>query len=156
MSPSHPSEVSTLRLWLLRAVYLFIALGLVLTVWPDIVAPSDTTANADTVILALLGALALLCLVGLRYPLQMIPVLLFELLWKAIWVGAFALRMWLNQGLDQYASETLFACLLGIVLVPLALPWGYVFRHYVAAKSEPWRRRIPPAAEPAAAGRPGA
>ena len=146
MSPSRLSEVSTLRLYLLRAMYLFIAVGLVLTVWPDIVAPSDTIANAKTVIRSLLGALALLSAPGLRYPLQMIPVLLFELLWKIIWVVAFALRMFLHQGLDQYATETLFACLLGLVLVPLALPWGYVFRHYLAARSEPWRQPAPPPA----------
>ena len=146
MNSSEYLEVSTLRLWLLRAMYLFIAVGLALTVWPDIIAPSHTAANASTVIRALLGALALLCALGLRYPLQMLPVLLFELLWKVIWVVAFALRMWMHQGLDQYATETLFACLLGIVLVPLALPWGYVYRHYVTARGEPWRRPSPPAA----------
>ena len=146
MNPPHLSEISTLRLWLLRAMYLFIALGLVLTVWPGIVAPSDTTADVGTVVQALLGALALLCIVGLRYPLRMIPVLLFELLWKLIWVVAFALRMWQHQGLDQYASETLFACVIGVVLVPLALPWAYVFKHYMTAKSEPWHQQIPPAA----------
>ena len=146
MNSPQLSEVSTLRLWLLRAMYLFIAAGLLLTVWPDIIAPSDTVASAKTVIRSLLGALALLCLLGLRYPLQMIPVLLFELLWKVIWVVAFALRMWLHQGLDQYATETLFACVLGVVLVPIALPWSYVFRHYFAARSEPWRRPTPPVA----------
>ena len=134
------SEVSTFRLYLLRAMYLFIAVGLALTVWPGIITPPNTVANASTVIRSLLGALALLCVLGLRYPVQMLPMLLFELLWKLIWVVAFALRMWLHQGLDEYASETLFACLLGIVLVPLAVPWGYVIRHYVAARAEPWRR----------------
>ncbi|CAN5606429.1 hypothetical protein BH18VER1_BH18VER1_06790 [soil metagenome] len=127
-------------------MYLFIAIGLALTVWPAIVAPPNTAANANTVIRSLLGALAVFCVLGLRYPLQMLPLLLFELLWKLIWVVAFALRMWLHQGLDAYASETLLACLMGVILVPLVMPWGYVFRHYVAAKGEPWRRRDPPAA----------
>ena len=127
-------------------MYLFIAVGLVLTVWPDIIAPPNTVANVNTVVRSLLGALAVLCLLGLRYPLQMLPLLLFEFLWKMIWVVAFALRMWLHQGLDQYASETLFACLMGVVLVPITVPWGYVFRHYVTARGEPWRRSDPPSA----------
>lgn len=133
-------EVTTLRLYLLRAMYLLIAVGLVLNVFPHIIAPADTVANARTVVFSLLGALALLCLLGLRYPLQMLPLLLFELVWKIIWIVAFALRMWSHQGLDQYASETLFACVMGIVLTPIAVPWGYVFKHYVAAEGEPWRR----------------
>ncbi len=139
------SETTTFRLYLLRAMYLFIAAGLALTVWPDIIAPPNTVANANTVIRSLLGALAVLCVLGLRYPLQMLPVLLFEFLWKVIWVVAFALRMWMHQGLDQYATETLFACLMGIVLVPIAVPWGYVLRHYVAAKGDRWGRTSPSA-----------
>ena len=27
---------------------------------------------------------------------------------------------------------------MGIVLVPLVLPWGYLFRHYVKAPGERW------------------
>jgi hypothetical protein len=134
------SEISTLRLFLLRAMYLLIAVGLAFTVWPAIIAPPGTAANANTVIRSLLGALALLSALGLRYPVKMLPLLLFEFLWKVIWVVAFALRMWLNEGLDAYASETLFACLIGVVLVPLVVPWGYVVRHYIRAEPEPWRK----------------
>ncbi|HSH37435.1 MAG TPA: hypothetical protein VK993_01510 [Chthoniobacterales bacterium] len=126
-------------------MYLFITLGLALRVWPDIIAPSDTAANAKTVIRSLLGALAVLSALGVGFPLQMLPVLLFELLWKLIYTVAFALRMWLHQGLDAYATETLFACLLGVVLVAAVLPWRYAFGHYVAATCEPWRRPDPPA-----------
>ena len=132
------SEISTLRLTLLRGMYLLIAVGLGLAIWPSIIAPSDSVANEGTVISALLGALAIVAAMGLRYPLQMLPILLFELLWKLIWVVAFALRMWLDTGLDDYAAETLFACLMGVVLVPIVLPWRYVFTHYFRAVAEPW------------------
>lgn len=133
-------EVSTIRLYLLRAMYLLIAVGLGFTIWPGIISPSGTVANANTVVRSLLGALAVLAAVGIRYPLQMLPILLFELLWKVIWVVAFALRMWLHTGLDDYASETLFACLMGVVLVPIVIPWTYVLEHYVRAAGDPWRK----------------
>lgn len=140
------SEVSTLRLYLLRAMYLLIAVGLGLTVWPAIIFPPDSVANAKTVIRALLGALAVLAVVGVRYPLQMLPLLLFEFLWKVIWVVAFALRMWLDTGLDEYASETLFACMMGVVLVPIVIPWRYVLAHYVQAAGDPWHKQQYPRA----------
>ena len=78
-------------------------------------------------------------LLGLRYPLKMLPLLLFELLWKVIWVSASAIPMWLGPGLDEYASETLFACLMGVVLVPIAIPWSYVLNHYLRASGDRWR-----------------
>jgi hypothetical protein len=133
------SEVSTLRLCLLRGMYLLITVGLGITIWPSIVAPPGPVANQGTVIQALLGALAIVSALGLGYPLKMLPILLFELLWKLIWVVAFALRMWLATGLDEYASQTLFACLIGVVLVPIVVPWGYVFEHYIRAAGTPWR-----------------
>lgn len=134
------NEISLFRLYLLRAMYLLIAAGLATTVWPHIIAPVDLAAGPKSVIRALLGALAVMCLLGLRYPLQMLPLLLFELLWKVIWVGASAVPMWLGPGLDDYASETLFACLMGVVLVPIAIPWGYVVNHYLRAPGNPWSR----------------
>lgn len=132
------AEVSTLRLYLLRAMYALIAVGLGLTIWPLIVTP-PFNADAGSVVRALLGALALLAALGIRYPLKMLPLLIFELLWKVIWVVASALPMWLGPGLDAYAAETLFACLIGVVLVPLVIPWGYFHAHYIRAPGEPWR-----------------
>lgn len=131
-------EVSALRLNLLRGMYLLIAVGLGFTIWPQILFPSGSQADEHTVISALLGALGMMCLLGLRYPLKMLPLLIFEFLWKLIWVLAFAYRMWRDTGLDPYAADTLFACVIGLVLVPVVLPWGYVFERYIKAKGSPF------------------
>ncbi len=134
-------EVSLLRLYLLRAMYLLIGVGLGISLWPSIIASSGVDADANTVVKALLGALSLLCVLGLRYPLRMLPLLIFELLWKLIWVVVFALPLWVTDSLDSYGQETLFACMMGVVLVPLVLPWGYIYRTYVAAPTDAWTRK---------------
>src|SRR5690606_40530661 len=77
--------ISTLRLWLLRAMYALIAVGLGLTIWPLILTP-PASADEGSVIHALLGALAVMAALGVRYPLKMLPLLLFELLWKVLWI----------------------------------------------------------------------
>lgn len=129
-------EITKLNLYLLRAMYILISLGLVLTVWPEIIAPYQRLANQDSVIQSLLGALALLAIIGMRYPLKMLPILIFELIWKLIWVIGFALPTWVNNDLDTYAKETLFACLIGVILVPIVIPWRFAYRHFVKAKIE--------------------
>jgi hypothetical protein len=97
------------------------------------------------VILSVLSATALLAVVGIRYPIKMLPLLFFELVWKSIWILVFGLPRLLSGGLDPSVSfggtETLIACLVGIVLVPLAIPWGYVFKQYVQAPGAPWRKQ---------------
>jgi hypothetical protein len=135
------SDVSTVRLYALRALYALIAVGLGITIWPGILAPPDDLSHMASVVRSVLGAVALLALLGLRYPLKMLPLLFFEFVWKSIWVVAFGLPLWLGQELDANTRETLNACLMGIVLVPLAVPWGYVFRHYMKTPGDRWRGR---------------
>lgn len=144
------SDVSTFRLYLLRAMYLLMAVGLGITVWPGILAPGDVS-HMGSVVRSMLGALALIALWGLRYPVKMLPMLLFEFMWKVIWVLAFALAPLLNGQLDEARHETLFECLVGVVLVPIAVPWGYVFQHYVKARGDRWHGKGASAQQGAAA-----
>ena len=133
--------MSTLRLYLLRGMYLLIAVGLALTIWPLILFPPDNAADSKTVVRAMLGALSLLSLLGLRYPLQMLPILIFEFAWKTLWVVVFALPLLLRGRLSAAGRENLMACLMGVVLVPLVLPWGYVLERYLKAPGDRWRAR---------------
>ncbi len=142
------TEVSQLRLHVMRAMYLFIAVGLGLTIWPSIIEHKLSLPLMNGVVLSLLGTVALLSLLGLRYPLQMIPVLLFELIWKAIWLVAFALPLWSAGQIDERTASTVFDTALGAVLL-LVIPWPYVYRHYVAKPGDAWRRER--SAEPATA-----
>ena len=138
------SEVSTFRLYLLRAMYLFTVVGLAIEKLPALLHPA-TLSPGDSVILSVLGATALLAVVGIRYPIKMLPLLFFEFVWKAIWILIFGLPLLLSGGLDPNISfggtETLIACLVGVVLVPLVTPWGYVFKHYFRAPGARWGKK---------------
>ena len=90
----------------------------------------------------MLSALALLAVVGIRYPLKMLPLLFFELLWKVLWVLSWGLPLWLSQQLGSDSQETLISVLMGVVLVPLVIPWGYVFKQYVKAPGDPWGKPV--------------
>jgi hypothetical protein len=140
------SEVSTFRLYLLRAMYVFVALGLaIFKLGPAMLHPENLSPQ-DGVIVSVLGAFALLAVAGIRYPLKMLPLLFFEFVWKAIWVVAFGLPLLFSGGLDANVSfggaKTLINCLLGIVLVPIVTPWGYVFKHYVKAPGDRWGKQV--------------
>jgi hypothetical protein len=138
------SEVSTLRLYLLRAIYVFTVVGLAIEKLPALLHPA-TLSPGDSVILSVLGATALLAVVGIRYPLKMLPVLFFEFVWKSIWILTFGLPLLLSGGLDPNVTfggtETLIACLVGVVLVPLAIPWGYVLKHYLKVPGARWGKK---------------
>ena len=90
------SEVSTFTLYLLRAGYLYIAVGLAIfqlpaLLHPEIPVPSGRGGSERALGDGALGG------VGLRYPVKMLPLLFFEFLWKAIWLVAFGLPLLLSR-----------------------------------------------------------
>ena len=140
------SDVSTFRLYLLRAMYAFMAVGLAIFKWPGILNPPPGLSNTGSIVGSFLGALSLLAVLGIRYPLKMLPLLLFELLWKVMWVLGWGLPLWFTQQLTQQlgpdAQANLINCLVGVVLVPLVMPWGYVLKQYVQAPGDRWGKRV--------------
>ncbi len=136
------TEVSTFRLYLLRAMYVFIVVGLAVQKWPGILNPPADIPHMGTVVGSVLGAVMLLAVLGIRYPLKLLPLLFFELVWKSMWVLMWGLPLWSTGQLTPDRQETLIACLVGIVLVPLVMPSGDVLNRYVKAPGDPWRKRM--------------
>lgn len=134
------NDVSLTRLYVLRATYLFVAGGLAFAIWPNIISHEPGWPLMNGVVACLLGAVSLGALLGLRYPLQMLPVLLFELVWKLLWLGAVALPLWAGGQMDARTMQTVWECLLGVVLVPLVVPWRYLIEHYVRQPGDRWGR----------------
>ena len=134
-------EVSLFRLYLLRATYVLMVVGLGTTIWPLILQHPPDVPLMKGVVRSLLGAVSLLAILGIRYPLKMLPLLFFELVWKIIWCLSFGLPLWSAHQLDPDAQETMKACLMGVVLFPLVIPWPYVLAHYVKVSGDRWSKR---------------
>jgi hypothetical protein len=134
-------EISMFRLYLLRACYLLIAVGLAFMIWPGIISHPDSLPHMNGVVRSLLGGVSLLALLGIRYPLQMLPLLFFELMWKLIWVIAFGLPLWLAGNLDADHTSSMGDCIFGIVVVMIVMPWGYVVDNYLKQPGDRWRGR---------------
>ncbi len=132
------NQVSTFRLYLLRAMYLFIVAGLATYVWPDVIHSPRHWGLAEGEIDCMLAAFSILCALGLRYPLQMLPVLLWEITWKTLWLLLVPLPQWRTGHVDDAIKPALFAISM-VALVYLAVPWPYVFTRYVKAAGERWR-----------------
>jgi hypothetical protein len=130
--------VSTFRLYVLRATYLMISIFLLTQIWPALVRHAGEAPVMPNVARCLLAAMAPLVLLGLRYPLKMMPILFFELTWKTIWVVAFGLPLLSAHQMDPNTWETFKACLFGVVLLPIIIPWGYTITTYVKPRGDRW------------------
>ena len=137
-SSATPSEVSLLRLYTLRVAYFVMAAGIAVYFWPSVLHHSNEFAAAQGIRFALLAGLGATAALGLRYPVQMLPVLLFELVWKAIYLIAFGLPMWSAHQITAAAAEDIKAVVMVVIFIPL-IPWRYVFAQYVLKRGDRWK-----------------
>lgn len=133
------TELSLFRLYALRVFYLVLALGLGVYYWPTLIGHDNNVfVAARGIQCAMLSGLGLTAALGLRYPVKMLPILLFEVIWKAIYMIAFAAPLWSAHQISDAVAADIQAVLMVVVLVPL-IPWRYVVSNYVLARGDRWR-----------------
>jgi hypothetical protein len=134
-------SVDDLPLWrlnLMRVGYLVMGGGLVVVKWPLLV-DLDERGLAEGSVVALLVGMSVLALLGLRYPRRMLPILLFEVIWKLIWLAVVAAPLWVDGRLEgDFLVQTETILLVAIIIA--VVPWRHVIRRYVTAAGDPWRR----------------
>lgn len=131
--------LSVVRRNLLRACFALMAVGLGFTAWPRLLTAVPDRPLMDGVVDAVLCAMQLLAIVGIFAPARMLPILVFEVLWKAIWALSVALPLAINGEVSGEVAETLFACAIAVPFV-FIIPWRTIVAE-LTAERESWRRR---------------
>jgi hypothetical protein len=132
-------DVSLLRLNVMRAYFLLLFLERTYRVLPGLVSPEVPLGPWDGVAYSFWGALALLAAVALRYPLQMVPLLLIHILYKTLWLLAVPLPVWLaGARFDPTMVSFTWAMAIGALVDLIVIPWGYVMANYVRKPGDPW------------------
>lgn len=116
---------------------MFVGLGLV--VWPSVIDHTNEFVNPYGARFSLLAGVGAMALLGIRYPLQMLPLILFEFVWKTIFLAAFVFPLWSVGKMDEVTIASAWECATIYIFIPL-IPWRYVFTHYVRKRGERWRR----------------
>lgn len=131
-------HVPVWRLNLIRFMFILIAFVMGSFIWPQLLFASAGWHWGLGMGKSMLAALALLSLLGIRYPLQMLPLMLFELAWKTIWMASIALPAWASDRMSDDIADLFFDCV-GVVVLFLVIPWRYVWARYFKQPTEPWR-----------------
>jgi len=123
--------VSKWRLILLRTYYVVIFVLLGSETWPEIFTRGGSWQPLAGIAFSFWAALSTLAILGLRYPLRMLPLLLLQMLYKTTWLLGVALPLWKTGKFDQTAHSLFVACAVGVVLDLIVIPWRYVLESYV-------------------------
>jgi hypothetical protein len=132
-------SLRTSRLNLMRVGYLFMGVGLVLVKWPLIVTGTVATLPVyEGVVAVLLTAMSLLAFLGLRYPVAMLPVLMFEVGWKVIWLAVVGIPNLAAGDMNAQFTSVFFNVCFGVVVF-VVTPWDYAWKRFVRAPGDRWR-----------------
>jgi hypothetical protein len=104
-------------------------------VWPSIVFHQKVWEPVPGVAYSFWGALSALSVLGIRYPLAMLPLLFMQLVYKAVWLLAVARPV----GFSGAAKEMTAVFAVGLALDIVAIPWPYVVSRFVRGRGDRWR-----------------
>lgn len=133
------SQVKSIRWGWLKAMYILTiiiagGLGLGIIFFPDHI-KSFFLSSCDPIPYGIEGsvflAFGLLAMLGLRDPLKFVPVLLFQLTYKTVWLVAVALPLMVTGRFPASHIITVVIFMLFIVGDVIAIPFSYVFKKQI-------------------------
>lgn len=114
----------------MRVGYLMVFLFLGTMSWKSILTHEGPWDSVLAAALCMWAAQALLSLIGVFHPLKMLPLLLFEVFYKLLWLVVVAWPLWWSGRLEGSANENMTYAFLWVAPPLIFIPWGYVFRKY--------------------------
>ena len=114
----------------LRLVFALNVIGLGPGVWQAMLRPSEPWAYYDGVAMSFWAALSLLAVIGVFSPLRMLPLLLLQLSYKAIWLLCVGLPLSQQGPMSDALLELTKANGVGVILLTLVIPWRYLTIRY--------------------------
>lgn len=101
------------------------------TAWTHILTHQGAWEPYEAVAWCAWAAYATLSLFGIYHTLRMLPIMLFMVFYKMLWLVVVAYPLWKTDTLKGSPAEELAGAFI-LVVVPLVfIPWKYVFLTYV-------------------------
>ena len=83
--------------------------------------------NFRIILGSLWAAVLLCCVMGIVFPVAMSPVLIFQIIYKALWLLFFAVPRWLSGRKKEVPKRIVVICVATILAFPWVIPWAVLF-----------------------------
>ena len=125
----HPAHILALRL-----MYLLMCGMMARTAWSSILGHEGAWEPYRAMATCVWAAYGTLSILGLLQPLRMLPLVLFMIFYKTLWLGVVAYPLWRAGVTADAATGELTQIFLAAPVFALFLPWGYVLRRFVLGR----------------------
>jgi hypothetical protein len=132
-TPDHEryDGVRPINVWLLRVFYFLMAAFVGTDAWRTILTHQGAWDPVRAVAWCGWAAYPTLAVLGLVHPLRMLPIMLFMIFYKTLWLAVVAYPLWRAGTLGASPANEMAHVFIWVCVPLVVLPWGYVWRTYV-------------------------
>ena len=128
---AHYEGVRPINIYLLRLIYFLMLVFVGSDSWTSIVTHQGPWDHVRAVAFCVWASYSTLSLLGLIHPLRMLPIIIFMIGYKVLWLIVVAYPLWRANTLAGSPAEEMTYVFLWIPLPIIAVPWKYAFQNYV-------------------------
>lgn len=119
------------NIYAMKAIYLLMATFLAYDCWTYILTHDGTWDPSEAMNWSVWTAFSLMAVLGFLKPVQMIPILILEILYKTLWLSMVAVPLMQSGTLSNDATDGMLLPFALVLLPIIAIPWGYVVKTYI-------------------------
>lgn len=124
--------VRPIQIYVLRTVF---ALSLIFVApysWNEFINHEGSWKPVSAVAYSIWAAYSTMAVLGIIKPLKMLPIMVFMIFYKVIWLTVVAFPLWVSDTLMGSEAEPMTKDFLWVVLPIVAMPWGYFLKMFFA------------------------
>ena len=126
--------VPAINIYLLRLLFTLMFLFLTYESWTHILNHTGPWDNANAPAWCMWGSYSVISFIGILRPLRMLPIVLFEIVYKTAWLFVVAYPLWMKNELIGSPAEGMTRVFVWVVFPMVAMPWRYFFRTHILGK----------------------
>lgn len=132
LAPSSKYEgVRPINVYLLRGFYFLMGAFVATDAWVSLMKHEGPWDRFHAMSLCVWAAYSTLGIFGLINPLRMLPILVFMIFYKSLWLIVVALPLWRNGTLAASPSADMAGVFMMVPLAIIAVPWIYFLKNFL-------------------------
>ena len=126
--------VPRINIYLLRILFSLMFLFVASSSWKHIFNHTGFWDNMNAAAWCMWASYSTISIIGIVRPLRMLPIVLFEIVYKIAWLVVVAYPLWVKNQLTGSPAESMTSVFLWVCLPIVAMPWRYFFMTYILGK----------------------
>ena len=123
--------VRPINIYLLRLLFLLVVVFVASDSWSAMLKHQGQWDHVRAAAVCMWASYSVLSIFGLINPLKWLPIVMFDIVYKIIWLVIVAYPLWSTGQLAGSPAEGMTRAFVWVILPIVAMPWAYAFRTYV-------------------------